>query len=64
MNRRATTLRVYDTAGRLVEELVNDRLDAGEHSVVWSADRLPAGVYLLRLEAIEHARTQKVVLVK
>ncbi len=43
-------LRVYDLQGRLVHELVNCRLDAGEHNVRFDASGLVSGVYLMKLE--------------
>jgi glucose/arabinose dehydrogenase len=44
------SLRVYDTAGRLVKELVNGWRAAGSHEVTFDGSDLPSGVYLLRVE--------------
>ncbi len=45
------SLRVYDTAGRLVATLVNGWREAGGHEVTFDGSALPSGVYLYRLEA-------------
>ena len=62
-------LKVYDTAGRLVTTLINERRDAGLHEVVWDgrdhAGRISsAGVYLYRLEVGEFVETKRMTLVK
>ncbi len=59
-----TQLRVYDLQGRLVEVLVNGRLPAGKHSVVWNGADLPAGVYLLRLESSGTTSVVKAAIIK
>jgi len=43
-------LAVFDVNGREVGELVNRPLEAGQHTAVWVAEGLPAGLYLTRLE--------------
>lgn len=55
---RAGTVRlsVYTVGGRLVRSLPAEHLDAGRHTVTWdgvddTGRRLPAGIYLYRLEA-------------
>lgn len=62
-------LMVYDTAGRLVVTLVNERRDAGLHEVIWDgrdhAGRMSsAGVYLYSLEAGGYVETKRMTLVK
>ena len=58
------TLRVYDTAGRLVETLVGGWRAAGEHQLTWEAGDLAAGVYFAKLEAGEYVGVQKMLLLK
>jgi hypothetical protein len=58
------SLRVYDTAGRLVAELVNGWRDAGDHEITFDASGLPSGIYLARLSADGFTQTQKLVLMK
>jgi hypothetical protein len=56
------SLKVYDTAGREVRELVNGWREAGSHQTIFDGSDLPSGVYLLRLEAsgLRQPRLQEV----
>jgi hypothetical protein len=64
------TLRVYDVGGRLVRTLWQGTLPAGAHRVTWEgldagARAVPAGIYLMRLEAGSGAaRVAKVILTR
>jgi hypothetical protein len=64
------SLRIYDVEGRLVRTVWRGTLPAGVHQTSWdglgeSTQRLPAGVYLMRLEAGgSAAQVRKVVLVR
>jgi hypothetical protein len=60
---------VYDLRGRLVREIVNAELPAGEHAVAWDrrdgrGRRAPAGVYLMRVTAGGVGQTTKLSVVK
>jgi hypothetical protein len=62
-------LAIYDLAGRLVRELVNQELGAGPHSSRWLGEDLrgrPAasGIYCYRLEASGLRRERKMVLLR
>ncbi len=57
-------LTIYDTAGRVVKSLMEGWQSAGSHQRTVHGDNLSAGVYLLRLEAKDLVRTQKVLLLK
>jgi len=62
-------LRVYDVAGRLVRNLVDGRVNAGEGAKVWDGRNesgLPVagGVYFYRLETDTATLTQKMILVR
>jgi len=62
-------LKVFDTGGRLVTTLVNDRRDAGLHEVIWDGrdqtGRISsAGVYLYRLEVGDFIETKRMTLIK
>jgi hypothetical protein len=59
-----TTLSVHDTAGRIIETLVNTTLGAGSHRVAFNAERLSSGTYLYRLTSNSVTLTGKMVLVK
>ncbi|BFN37188.1 hypothetical protein FMIA91_10670 [Fidelibacter multiformis] len=58
------TLNIYDITGRLVEQLVNQHIPAGYHTVTWDASSYSSGVYIARLKAGSSVKTQKMVLMK
>ena len=58
------TLIVYDLLGRQVETLVNDRQNAGSHSVRFGASSVPSGVYFYRLRAGTYRDTKKLLILK
>jgi hypothetical protein len=57
-------LKVYDVLGREMATLVNERKDAGEHTVGWNAGGLPSGVYYYRLFAGDRTKTKKALLIR
>lgn len=62
-------LRIYDSAGRLVRELLDGRLPSGGHSVSWDgrdgrARSVASGVYYYELDAGDHRRTRKMLRLK
>ena len=58
------TVKVYDMAGRLVDQIANGWSNAGVQSVVWNASNHPSGIYFVKLEAGGVSSSQKIVLVK
>ena len=44
--------------------LVDERREAGYHSVVWDGNSVASGVYLYRLEAGDFINTKKMILLK
>lgn len=59
-----TELSVYDTQGRLVENMVSNHFAAGNYKVNFNAENLPSGVYFARLSSNEQAQMQKLVFLK
>ena len=57
-------VKVYDVLGRQVAVLKDGQLPAGSHRMLFDGSGLASGVYVVRLEANETSRTQKVVLLK
>ena len=57
-------LKVYNVLGQEVSTLVDGHLQAGEHRVQWTADKVASGTYLIRLSFEDYSETQKVVLLK
>jgi hypothetical protein len=58
------SLKVYDTAGRLVSTLTNGWQEAGTHAAAFDGSKLPSGLYFVRLQAGEVTAVQKVMLLK
>jgi len=63
------SVRIYNTAGRLVKTVVDDRLAGGEHVIPWDGtngrgDRVASGVYLMRLETGSRSLSRKAVLLR
>lgn len=61
-----TRIAIYDVTGRLVSQLVDERLGPGAHTVTWegrdaAGRQVPAGVYFARLKATEFEQTRKLV---
>lgn len=59
-----TSIQIYVLSGRMIESLVNHQIPAGRHSVSWSAEGYPSGMYLVKMEAGEFRAITKVILTK
>ncbi len=58
-------LKVYDVRGRLVKTLVDNRLDADNHEIVWNAENTASGVYFYSLKVDNGPiETKRMVLLK
>ncbi|MBT7787672.1 MAG: T9SS type A sorting domain-containing protein [Calditrichaeota bacterium] len=57
-------LNLYDLKGRQTESIVNHTLQAGNHTITWHTAHVPAGLYLMRLEAGGKVNVEKVAVVK
>jgi hypothetical protein len=58
------SLRVYNTIGQQVAELINATQNAGTYDVQFNAVGLSSGIYYYRLEANGFVDTKKMILVK
>ena len=58
------SMKVYDLNGRLIETLLNDFYDMGNHTITWDGSSQSSGMYFVRLESGEYIQTRKVVLVQ
>jgi hypothetical protein len=61
---RFVSLRIYDTAGRLISTLVDGWREAGTHEAIFDGSSLASGVYLIRLTAGEFQHSGKMLLLK
>ena len=57
-------LTVYNMLGAKVVDVVSGRMEAGSHSVTFSASGLPSGHYFYRLETTEFSSVKSMVLLK
>jgi hypothetical protein len=63
------TVKIYNVYGQEVATLVNKRMEAGEHSVEWNAEKFPSGMYFYRLIVTDvkgkiFSQTRKMMLMK
>ena len=58
------TLKVFNVLGKEVATLVNEKKEAGNYSVDFSALNLSSGTYLYRLQAGAFVQTKKMVILK
>ncbi|MCK4302692.1 MAG: T9SS type A sorting domain-containing protein [Candidatus Eisenbacteria sp.] len=58
------SLQVYDVTGKLVESLVDEVQDGGDHSAVWETGDIGSGLYFYRLSAGAGSETRRCVVLK
>jgi len=58
------TLKVYNTIGAEVATLVNEKRNAGFHTIVFEAANLPSGVYFSVLSAGETRQVRRMLLIR
>jgi len=63
-NSSHTRISIYNTQGILVEKLINGFVEKGTHEVIWDANNLPSGVYLVILQMGNTVKSQKIALIK
>jgi len=57
-------LKIYDILGKQVAVLLNDVVEAGDHSVEFDAAGLPSGIYMYQLQAEGIILTKKMLILK
>jgi hypothetical protein len=63
-HRTTLTLDVYNVLGQHIVRLWGGELEAGEHTVTWSAGDLPSGLYFYRLNIGNDQFCRKMILQK
>jgi hypothetical protein len=59
-----TSLRIYDIQGRLIETLVQDKINPGFHTMTWDASEVATGVYFVKLISGDKIKTRKIMVLK
>ena len=62
--KQLVSLRIYNTLGELVRELVNEVKEAGSYSVMFNASNLSSGIYIYMLRTSEFTENKKMILLK
>jgi hypothetical protein len=57
-------IKIYNSIGEQVAELVNRELPAGSYTVDWNAENNSSGIYFYTLSANNFASTKKMILLK
>ncbi len=57
-------LHIYEITGRVVEILVDGKIERGQHEIQWNASRHASGVYFAELVSGNHRKVQKLILLK
>ncbi|MCA2004940.1 MAG: T9SS type A sorting domain-containing protein, partial [Ignavibacterium sp.] len=58
------TLKIYNSVGELVAEIMNENKTAGFHQITFDANSLPSGIYFAELKANSTVQRIKMMLVK
>ncbi|WP_234571882.1 T9SS type A sorting domain-containing protein [Rhodohalobacter sp. 614A] len=61
---RSVRVGIYNIVGQQVALLLDDTIQAGEHSLVWDASDKPSGIYIVQLESGNRIFTRKITLIK
>jgi hypothetical protein len=62
--RSHVTVKIYDVLGKEITTLVDDEMNAGDYTKVWSAANVPSGVYFCRMQAGRFVETKNLILLK
>jgi len=63
-NSESISLEIVDVSGRVVEILLDDIIEPGNHEIAWNARNQPSGIYFVKLTSGERLQTQKLILLK
>ena len=63
-NTEFVQLNVYNSLGQIVNNLIDDQLQAGSHEIEFNASHLSSGVYIYRLRAGSFVDVKKLILLK
>jgi parallel beta-helix repeat protein len=58
------SLIIYNTLGQEIQQLINNHLEAGSHTIEFNAKSLPSGIYFYKLTAGKFSEIRKMQLLK
>ena len=58
------SLHIFDITGRLVETMLNGKIESGNHEIKWNATQFSSGIYFVELVSGQNRSVQKLVLLK
>ncbi len=58
------TINVYDISGRFVKTLIDKTHSAGDYSIFWETDDIPAGAYVVSLVSDRKVINRKITVIK
>jgi hypothetical protein len=69
LNKGQVTLDIFNVAGQKIKTLVNGSLNPGHHTLLWdgtneNGQKTASGVYFYKLQADNHSKTMKMVMLK
>ena len=57
-------LLIYDVHGKLIQKLIDKKLETGMHSIAWSPNNISSGVYILSLNTQMTTTNSKLLYIK
>lgn len=63
-SQQMVSLKIFNSAGQMVEKLVNDNFKAGYHNIMFNAEKYSSGIYYYTLQTSDKLITKKMVLIK
>ena len=63
-DRNNITINIYDITGKSVMNVINQKLDAGIHTINIDASEIPAGIYFTRISTEKSTKILKMIVVK
>ena len=58
------SLRIFDLTGRMIETLIHENLEPGQHQIKWQPTNIPSGLYFIELISGTKRDIQKITLLK
>ena len=64
-NSMIINLSIYNLKGELVDKIFSGEMfNSGTHRYLWNAEKMPNGVYIVRLETDYEIKNKKIILLK